>query len=52
MAIGATVACVAALAAMHFLMKWLVSHSFMPFVIYRVSLGILLLVLIYSGTIT
>lgn len=52
MAIGAAVSCVAALAAMHVLMKWLVSHSFMPFVIYRVLLGILLLVLIYTGTIT
>lgn len=49
MAIGAAVACVAALCAMHFLMKWLVSHSFMPFVIYRVLLGVLLLVLIYQG---
>ena len=51
MAMGAAISCVAALIAMHFLMKWLVSHSFMPFVIYRVLLGILLLVLIYSGTI-
>ncbi len=49
MAIGATISCIAALGAMHFLMKWLVSHSFMPFVIYRVLLGILLLVLIYTG---
>jgi|JI10StandDraft_1071094.scaffolds.fasta_scaffold57526_4 undecaprenyl-diphosphatase len=49
MAIGAAVSCLAALAAMHFLMKWLVSHSFMPFVVYRVLLGIVLLVMIYGG---
>ena len=52
MAIGAAISCVAALGAMHFLMKWLTSHSFMPFVIYRILLGILLLVLIYSGVLT
>lgn len=52
MAVGAVVSCIAALAAMHFLMKWLVTRSFMPFVIYRVLLGIFLLFLIYSGTIT
>lgn len=51
MAIGAAVSCVAALGAMHFLMTWLTSHSFMPFVIYRILLGILLLGLIYSGVI-
>jgi undecaprenyl-diphosphatase len=49
MAIGAFVSCIAALAAMHVLMKWLVSHSFIPFVIYRVLLGILLLVLMHQG---
>lgn len=49
MAIGAAVSCIAALLAMHVLMKWLVSHSFMPFVIYRVLLGILLLVLMHQG---
>lgn len=49
MAIGATVSCMAALWAMHVLMKWLVSHSFMPFVYYRVALGVLLLVLMYQG---
>ncbi len=49
MAIGAGVACIAALCAMHVLMKWLVSHSFMPFVYYRVALGGLLLALIHQG---
>lgn len=49
MAIGAAVSCLAALAAMHFLMKWLVNNSFMPFVVYRVLLGIVLLVMIYGG---
>lgn len=49
MAIGAAVSCIAALVAMHVLMKWLVSHSFMPFVYYRVGLGVLLLVLMYQG---
>ncbi|MFN3826082.1 MAG: undecaprenyl-diphosphate phosphatase [Micavibrio sp.] len=48
-AIGAAVAFVAALGAVHFLMKWLTSHSFMPFVIYRVLLGILLLGLLHQG---
>lgn len=52
MAIGALIACLAALAAMHVLMKWLVSHSFMPFVIYRVLLGILLLVLMQVGVLS
>lgn len=49
MAIGAIVSCLAALAAMHFLMRWLVNNSFMPFVVYRVLLGIVLLVMIYGG---
>lgn len=31
------------------MMRWLKGNSFMPFVIYRVALGILLLVLLYGG---
>ncbi|MCM2343165.1 MAG: undecaprenyl-diphosphate phosphatase [Alphaproteobacteria bacterium] len=48
-AVGVIVAFLAALGAVHFLMKWLTSHSFLPFVIYRVLLGIVLLVLIHNG---
>lgn len=49
-AVGVIVAFFSALGAVHFLMKWLTSHSFMPFVIYRVLLGVLLLILIHNGT--
>jgi len=37
--------------AIHLMMRWLSKSTFMPFVIYRVTLGILLLTLIYSGMI-
>lgn len=40
------------LAAIHLMMKWLARASFTPFAIYRVVLGIVLLALIYSGTLS
>ena len=48
-AVGIVVSCLAALGAMHILMKWLTRSSFMVFVYYRVALGILLLLFLYSG---
>lgn len=43
--LGAAVAFVSAIAAIHFLLKLLRHMSFMPFVVYRISLGALLLAL-------
>lgn len=48
-AVGVVVSCLAALGAMHILMKWLTRSSFMVFVWYRVGLGLFLLVLLYTG---
>lgn len=48
-ATGIIVSCLAALGAVHFLMKWLQKASFALFVWYRVGLGVLLLVLLYTG---
>ena len=47
-AIGAAFAFVAALDALHFMMRLLRSVSFTPYVIYRVILGVVLLVIAYS----
>jgi undecaprenyl-diphosphatase len=47
-AIGATFAFVAALGALHFMMRLLRSVSFTPYVIYRMILGIVLLVIAYT----
>ena len=41
----------AALGAIHLMLKWLEKSTFTPFAIYRVILGIILLSLIYSGAI-
>lgn len=43
------VAFVVALAVIAFFMRWISKHSFLPFVIYRVALGSLLLVLLSMG---
>ena len=51
-AIGAVFAFGAALGALWLMMRLLRSVSFTPYVIYRVILGIVLLVLGYSGTLT
>ncbi len=50
-AIGAGLSCLAALAAIHFLMKWLERASMTIFVVYRVMLGLGLLALIGAGVI-
>jgi undecaprenyl-diphosphatase len=47
-AIGAAFAFVAALGALHFMMRLLRSVSFTPYVIYRVILGIVLLAIAYT----
>lgn len=46
--IGGFFAFIAAWIAVAFLMKWLRHNSYTPFVVYRLALGILLLVLIYG----
>ena len=47
--IATALAFLSGLIAIHLMMKWLARASFTPFVIYRVILGIVLLVGIYSG---
>ena len=47
-AIAAAFAFVAALAALHFMMRLLKSVSFTPYVIYRIFLGIALLIYSYG----
>lgn len=49
--IAAGLSCLAALAAIHFLMKWLAHASMAIFVIYRVALGLFLFALIAAGII-
>jgi undecaprenyl-diphosphatase len=49
--IGSGLSCLAALAAIHFLMKWLERASMTIFVAYRVALGIVLFGLIATGAI-
>jgi undecaprenyl-diphosphatase len=46
--IAAAFAFVAALLALHFMMRLLRSVSFTPYVIYRIALGIVLLTLAYT----
>lgn len=48
-AFGAVLACLAALGAIHFLMRWLEHASMTIFVIYRVVLGVILFALIGAG---
>lgn len=50
-AVATVVAFVVALAVIAFFMKWISKHSFLPFVLYRVALGSLLLVLLSTGVI-
>ena len=45
--LAAVLSCVAALAAIALMMRWLRHASFLPFVVYRVLLGIGLLVWLY-----
>jgi undecaprenyl-diphosphatase len=46
--LAAALSCVAALAAIALMMRWLRRASFLPFVVYRVVLGIGLLVWLYA----
>lgn len=50
-AVATAVAFVVALGVIAFFMRWISRHSFMPFVIYRVALGVLLIVLLSAGVI-
>lgn len=49
-ALATVVAFFVALAVIAFLMKWISKHSFLPFVIYRVALGVFVMVLLSTGT--
>ncbi|GAA1950180.1 undecaprenyl-diphosphate phosphatase [Microbacterium deminutum] len=50
-AVATGVAFIVALGVIAFLMSWISRHSFLPFVIYRVALGTLVLVLLATGVI-
>ena len=50
-AVATVVAFVVALGVIAFFMNWISRHSFLPFVVYRVALGSLLLVLLSTGVI-
>ncbi|WP_308493817.1 undecaprenyl-diphosphate phosphatase [Microbacterium terrisoli] len=50
-AAATVVAFVVGLAVIAFFMKWITKHSFMPFVVYRVLLGTVLIVLLSLGVI-
>lgn len=50
--LAAILAFLSGLAAIALMMRWLEKASFMPFVIYRVILGLLLLGLLYGGVLT
>ncbi|MFL1382340.1 MULTISPECIES: undecaprenyl-diphosphate phosphatase [unclassified Nocardiopsis] len=47
--VGTIVAFVVGYIVIAWLMKFISTHSFMPFVYYRIALGILILVLVFSG---
>lgn len=49
--LGVVLSFLAAIAAIHFMMRWLKSFGLMPFVIYRLALGSLLVVLLSKGVI-
>lgn len=50
--IGTVVAFVVGLAVIHWLLKWVSTHSYAPFVAYRITLGAIVLVLLATGVIT
>ncbi|MEN2741053.1 undecaprenyl-diphosphate phosphatase [Microbacterium sp. X-17] len=50
-AVATVVAFVVALGVIAFFMRWISRHSFLPFVVYRVALGTLVLVLLSLGVI-
>ncbi len=45
------IAFVVALGVIAFFMNWISKHSFLPFVIYRILLGVVLLILLGTGVI-
>lgn len=50
--VGTVVSFVVGLAVIHWLLKYVSSHSYTPFVIYRIGLGSLVLILVGAGVIT
>ncbi|KAA1376313.1 undecaprenyl-diphosphate phosphatase [Aeromicrobium fastidiosum] len=50
--VGTVVSFVVGLAVIHWLLKYVSTHSYTPFVLYRVGLGSLVLVLVGAGAIT
>ncbi|AXT84933.1 undecaprenyl-diphosphatase [Aeromicrobium sp. A1-2] len=50
--VGTVVSFVVGLAVIHWLLKYVSTHSYTPFVIYRVGLGAIVLVLVGAGVIT
>jgi undecaprenyl-diphosphatase len=50
--IATVVSFVVGFAVVAFLMRWLKTHSFVPFVVYRVLLGTLILILLLTGVIS
>ncbi|MDZ8172675.1 undecaprenyl-diphosphate phosphatase [Microbacterium xanthum] len=50
-AVATVVAFVVALAVIAFFMRWISQHSFLPFVVYRVALGTVVIVLLSLGVI-
>jgi len=51
-AVATGVAFLVALGVIAFFMKWISTHSFLPFVVYRVALGSLILLLLSTGVIS
>ncbi len=51
-AVATGVAFIVALGVIAFFMNWISKHSFLPFVVYRVALGSLLLVLLSTGVLS
>ena len=50
--VGTVVSFVVGLAVIHWLLKYVSTHSYTPFVLYRVGLGALVLILVGAGAIT
>jgi undecaprenyl-diphosphatase len=50
--LATAIAFVVALAVIAFLMRWITRHSFLPFVIYRVALGVFIIVMLLTGVLT
>lgn len=50
--VATAIAFFVALAVIAFLMRWITRHSFLPFVIYRVALGLFIIVMLLTGVLT